>query len=180
MRTGGEGAPPLSAEARDRVATLLEDARARGGEVMTAQPRGAGAPLHILRHATPDMRVMREESAGPILALANYARIEEAIAATHRLPSGPALYYLGRDAAERRRVMDGTMSSLFAANGRMLAAVRGLPAAPDLPPPASEAETGFRRFSRVRRICRRSWPGFGSSPGREVGEGLGSAEPALR
>ncbi len=180
MQAGGEGAPPLPAETCDRLAALLEDARARGGEVMTAEPRGAGMPLHIVRHATPDMRVMREEIAGPILPLANYARIEDAIALTHRLPPAPALYYLGRDPVERRRVAQGTLSSLLAADGQMLAVARGSLAAPDLPPPASEAEAGFRRFSRVRRICRRSWPGLGSAPARAAEEGLGGAEPALR
>ncbi len=179
MQASGEGGPPLSAEACDRLTALLDDARARGGEVMTAEPHGKGAPLHIIRHATLDMRVMREEIAGPILPLANYVRIEDGIAATYRLPVAPALYYMGRDAAERRQVMDATLSSLFAANRQMLAAVRGSSTASDLPPPASEAEAGFRRFSRVRRICRRSWPGLGGSPGRGAAEGLSGAEPAL-
>jgi len=180
MQAGSEGGAPLLVEACDRLTSLLEDARARGGEVMTTEPRGTGAPLHIIRHVTPDMRVMREEIAGPILPLANYVRIEDAIAATHRLPAAPALYYMGRDAAERRQVMDATLSSLFAANTQMLAAVRGSSTAPDLQPPASEAEAGFRRFSRVRRICRRPWTGFGGSPGRRAVEGLNRAEPALR
>ncbi|MBB4840649.1 coniferyl-aldehyde dehydrogenase [Sphingomonas kyeonggiensis] len=179
MQAGTDQAPPLSAEACDRLAALLEDARARGGEVMSAEPRGAGMPLHIVRHATPDMRVMREEIAGPILPLSNYARIEDAIAWTNRLPPAPALYYLGQDPAERRRVAQGTLSSLFATDGQIRAAMRGSAGIPEMPLPAGEAEAGFRRFSRVRRTCRRSWPGSGGSPVREV-EALGGAEPALR
>src|SRR3546814_4897472 len=56
----------------------------RGGEVMTAEPRGGSVPLHIIRHASDDMLVMQEEVTGPILPLRNYARIEDAIAAIHR------------------------------------------------------------------------------------------------
>lgn len=180
MQAGSEEAPPLSAEACDRMASLLDDARARGGEVMTAEPRGAGMPLYIVRHATPDMRVMCEEISGPILPLGNYARIEDAIAATHRLPPPPAIYYLGSDASERRRVLDGTLSSLFAAEGQMLMAVRGSLAAAEMPAPASEAEAGFRRFSRTRRISRRSWFGPRDSRRGEVGDQLNEARPALR
>src|SRR3546814_10035648 len=70
--------------ASDHVTRLLDDARARGGEVMTAEPRGGSVPLHIIRHASDDMLVMQEEVTGPILPLRNYARIEDAIAAIHR------------------------------------------------------------------------------------------------
>src|SRR3546814_14472010 len=70
--------------ASDHVTRLLDDARARGGEVMTAAPRGGRVPLHIIRHASDDMLVMQEEVTGPLLPLRNYARIEDAIAAIHR------------------------------------------------------------------------------------------------
>ncbi|GEM_PF-1517593 len=181
MLSPGEAvAPPLSAEACDRLALLLDDARARGGEVMTAEPRGAAMPLHIVRHATPDMRVMREEIAGPILPLANYAGIEDAIAATHRLPPPPALYYVGRDSAERRRVMEGTLSSLIAMDAQMLAAARGAIVAGEVRLPISAGEAGFRRFSRVRQICRRSWPGASAMPARTAVDGLAEVAPALR
>jgi coniferyl-aldehyde dehydrogenase len=172
--------PSLSAEACDRLALLLDDARARGGEVMTAEPRGGGMPLHIIRHATPDMQVMREEIAGPILPLANYARIEDAIAATHRLPAPPALYYVGRDSAERRRVTEGTLSSLIASEARMLAAARGAIVTVEARPLASAGEAGFRRFSRVRQICRRSWPGTTGTPARGAVDELAEVTPVLR
>lgn len=176
---GGEAGPPLSAEACDRLALLLDDARARGGEVMTAEPRGAGTPLHIIRHASADMRVIREEIAGPILPIRNYARIEDAIAVTQRQPP-TALYYFGRDAAERRRVVERTLSSLVALDGQVPAAARGaLSAGEAIGAPMDEAEAGFRRFSRVRRICRRSWLGLAGPSVRDAAGTLGEAEPAL-
>src|SRR3546814_18514850 len=84
MRPGDKEAAVLTDAERRRVTRLLDDARARGGEVMTAEPRGGSVPLHIIRHASDDMLVMREEVTGPILPLRNYARIEDAIAAIHR------------------------------------------------------------------------------------------------
>src|SRR3546814_11853222 len=74
----------------------------RGGEVMTAEPRGGSVPLHIICHASDDMLVMQEEVTGPILPLRNYARIEDAIAAIHRHAPPQVIHYFGRDAAERR------------------------------------------------------------------------------
>src|SRR5690606_35356731 len=46
MRPGPNEAPPADAE-QQRWTRLLDDARARGGEVMTAHPRGTDMPLHI-------------------------------------------------------------------------------------------------------------------------------------
>ena len=80
MRPGpGTDEAGLTSTERERVARLLDDARARGGEVMTAEPRATGVPLHIVRHASDDMLVMQEEIGGPVLPLRNYARIEDAI-----------------------------------------------------------------------------------------------------
>src|SRR3546814_14971332 len=84
MRPGDKEAAVLTDAERRRVTRLLDDARGRGGEVMTAEPRGGSVPLHIIRHASDDMLVMQEEVTGPILPLRNYARIEDAIAAIHR------------------------------------------------------------------------------------------------
>ena len=164
-----------------RLARLLDDARARGGEVMTAAPRGGGVPLHIVRHASDDMLLMQEDGQGPILPLRNYARIDDAIAAIHRRPPPLAIYYFGRDSAERRHVLARTLSSAIAIDGGALSAAKA-PAGLILN--IDEGEAGFRRFSRVRHVCRPPLLGrtFGraGSPARNGGEDLAGAATALR
>ena len=156
MQPGHKEAAPSDAE-QQRMVRLLDDARARGGEVMTAEPRGSGMPLHILRHASEDMLVMQEEFQGPILPLRNYSRVEDAIATIHRRPPPLAITYFGRDAAERRHVLEHTLSSAIAIDGRFPSAGK---ADAGMTLNIDHGEAGFRRFSRARHVCRQPLFGF--------------------
>jgi len=147
----------LTESEQERVGRLLDDARARGGEVMTAQPRGSAMPLHIVRHASEDMLLMQEDSPGPILPLRNYARIDDAIATIHRRPPPLAIYYFGRDAAERRHILARTLSSAIAIDGRAPSAVK---ADAGMTLNTDHGEAGFRRLSRTRLVCRQPLSGF--------------------
>lgn len=154
-----------------RIDALLADARARGGDVLTVPaPRAGRAPLHIVRHASDDMAILREEIAGPVLPMRNYAPIDEAIAETQRRQP-LAICYFGRDAAERQQVLARTISSAIAINGPALpgrvAAAVGLTLA------GEHGEAAFRRMSQTRRVCRpplldiaraREDMGFGGQP----------------
>ncbi len=101
-----------------RLADWVEDARAKGATVETVNPGGedfAGSnarkmPLHIVRNATDDMIVMQEEIFGPVLSIRRYDAIDSAIAEVNRRDRPLGLYYFGSDAAERRRVLDRTIS----------------------------------------------------------------------
>lgn len=156
MQPGTDAAVLTDAE-RERVARLLDDARARGGEVMTAHARGSMLPLHIVRHASEDMLLMQEDSPGPILPLRNYARIDDAIATIHRRSPPLAIYYFGRDAAERRHILARTLSSAIAIDGRVPSAVK---ADARMTLNTDHGEAGFRRFSRIRHVCRQPLRGF--------------------
>ena len=175
MQPGGKEAVLTAAE-QERVTRLLDDARARGGEVMTAEPRDAGMPLHIVRHASDDMLVMQEDIEGPILPLRNYARIEDAIATIHRRPPPLAIYYFGRDAGERRHMLARTLSSAIAIDGRALSAVQ---ADAGMTLNIEHGEAGFRRFSRTRHVYRQPLLGFARRFAREDGDDLGGTAAAL-
>ena len=180
MRPGDKEAAVLTDAERRRVTRLLDDARARGGEVMTAEPRGGSVPLHIIRHASDDMLVMQEEVTGPILPLRNYARIEDAIAAIHRHAPPQVIHYFGRDAAERRHVLGRTLSSAIAIDGRALSATK---TGKNLALDVDVGEAGFRRLSRVRHVYRPALLGFARASareGREDGGHMGGVAPALR
>lgn len=103
---------------RERLEGYLDDARAKGAEVVVVNPAGEdfGAqnthkmPLHIVRRVTDDMKVMQEEIFGPILPVKTYRAVEEAVdyVNAHDRPLG--LYYFGQDAAEERQVLDRTVA----------------------------------------------------------------------
>jgi len=108
----------VNARHRDRLTSYLDDAKAKGGEVIEINPANEdfGAsnrhkmPLYLVRNPTEDMKVMQEEIFGPVLPIKTYERIEETIDYVngHDRPLG--LYYFGEEEAEKRQVLDRTIS----------------------------------------------------------------------
>ena len=102
----------------ERLSTWVDDARAKGARVEVVNPAGEDfrstnarkMPLHIVRDATDDMLVMQEEIFGPVLPVVRYDRIDDAIARVNRGGRPLALYHFGTDGAERRRLLDRTVS----------------------------------------------------------------------
>jgi len=149
--------PPPSDAGLAHLERLIEDARARGGEILVAGPSDTRrTPLHIVRHTTEDMEVMREGGGASILPLLGYGSIDDAIGAIHRLGVPAAIHHFGRDDAERRHVLARTISSVIALDGRSLAAAKDNARPVDSAPKPDPARggAGFRGFSRARRIFR--------------------------
>lgn len=101
-----------------RLTTWIDDARARGAEVIAVNPgnedfsstNSRKMPLHIVRNPTDDMTVMQEEIFGPVLPVRTYRDIDAAIEEVNRRDRPLGLYYFGSDGAERRKVLDRTIS----------------------------------------------------------------------
>jgi coniferyl-aldehyde dehydrogenase len=101
-----------------RLQGYLDDARAKGGEVIEVNPagedfaasNGTKMPLFIVRNPSDDMAVMQDEIFGPVLPVRRYGKIDEAIDFVNRRDRPLGLYYFGHDAAEERRVLDRTIS----------------------------------------------------------------------
>ena len=81
----------VNARHRDRLRGYLDDARAKGGEVVEINPgnedfaasNGNKMPLYLVRNPTDDMKVMQEEIFGPVLQMVRAPDFETAV----RLPS---------------------------------------------------------------------------------------------
>lgn len=150
-----------------RLTGWLADARAKGARIETVNPAGEDftatnsrkMPLHIVRDVTDDMILMQEEIFGPILPLRRYGDIDGAIAEVNHRDRPLGLYYFGSDAAERRRVLDRTVSG-----GVTLDDVIFHIGQEDLPfggigpsgMGAYHGRDGFRTFSHARAIYRQS------------------------
>jgi coniferyl-aldehyde dehydrogenase len=102
----------------DRIRGYLDDARAKGAEVVEINPANEDfsqqqhrkIPPTLVINPTDDMSVMQEEIFGPVLPIMTYKKIGEAIeyVNAHDRPLG--LYYFGADAAEQTEVLDHTTS----------------------------------------------------------------------
>jgi coniferyl-aldehyde dehydrogenase len=103
-----------SAEINDRqhlrIQGLLDDARAKGGRVTVCGQPSAGRqmPLHVVTGCTNDMRVMKEEIFGPILAVVPYDTLDEVVAQVQSRPRPLAMYCFSHDAAEREDLLRRT------------------------------------------------------------------------
>jgi acyl-CoA reductase-like NAD-dependent aldehyde dehydrogenase len=86
----------------DKVALLVDDARARGARIVTGGRRPAGPgfiyPLTVIADAEDEMSVVKEEQFGPVIPILRYRTIEEAIARANALDVGLGGSVWGNDA----------------------------------------------------------------------------------
>ena len=102
----------------DRLTGYVEDARARGAEVIEINPKGenfAQQPHHkmpptLIIDPSDDLKVMQDEIFGPILPIKSYGDAKDAVAYINAHPRPLGLYYFGDDASEKDFVLNNTTS----------------------------------------------------------------------
>lgn len=150
-----------------RLTAAIDDARAKGAEVIAVNPANEDfaasnarkLPLHIIRNTTDDMTVMQEEIFGPVLPVRKYDSIDGAIGEVNRRDRPLALYYFGRDEAERRRVLDRTISGGVSLDDTIFhVSMEELPFGGIGPSGmgAYHGEPGFRTFSHAKSVFKQS------------------------
>ncbi|PYG74101.1 MULTISPECIES: coniferyl aldehyde dehydrogenase [unclassified Pseudomonas] len=107
-----------------RLQHLLEDARAKGAQVLDLYPgeprQGRRLPPHLLLEVSDDMQVMQDEIFGPLLPLVPYDSLDQALAYINQRPRPLALYYFGYDRAGQERVLRHTHSGGVCLNDTLL------------------------------------------------------------
>jgi len=101
-----------------RLQGYLDEARARGAEVVEVNPGGREGPapgsrkmpIYLLKNAAPNLAVMREEIFGPILPIVGYRTLDDAIRFINSRPRPLAINLFESDELRRRRVLEGTHS----------------------------------------------------------------------
>lgn len=92
----------------DKVAAMVEDAKAKGARVLAGgeAPDAPGYfyPLTVLTDCRSDMDVVREEQFGPVVPIIAYSSVEVAVAAANELDFGLGASVWGNDTAEATRV----------------------------------------------------------------------------
>jgi coniferyl-aldehyde dehydrogenase len=110
-----------------RLQSYVQDAKTRGARVVELNPSGEAlesaarkiAPTLVL-DPTDEMLVMQEEIFGPILPVATYQTLDEAIAYVNDHPRPLALYLFSHDKAATDRVLNETVSGGVTVNETML------------------------------------------------------------
>ena len=182
-----------------RLNDWLDDARAKGATVEVVNPAGEefGAsnsrkmPLHIVRDVTDDMTLMQEEIFGPVLPVVRYDGIDDAIGRVNRRDRPLGLYYFGPDEAERRRVLDRTISGGVTLDDVVFhVSMEELPFGGVGPSGmgAYHGRDGFRTFSHAKAVFRQSRldvaglaglkPPYGAKLRKTVAKQLGARDPS--
>lgn len=128
--SGTECAPLINAEARDKVARLVDDAVARGARIVCG-----GRPIHgkgyfveptVLIGIRPGSELLGDEIFGPVAPIIPFRDLGEAIAAANATPYGLLAYVYTKDLARGLAVSEALETGMVGLN-------RGLvsdPAAP--------------------------------------------------
>jgi acyl-CoA reductase-like NAD-dependent aldehyde dehydrogenase len=126
LRVGDPRSPdtdvgPLTLERQRRaVEDHVQDAVARGAKVLVGGARGEGPgwfyPPTVLVGVDHGMRVMREETFGPVLPIMAVASVEEAIALANDSEYGLAASGWTRDPQTARRLQEGLQAGVVTIN----------------------------------------------------------------
>jgi coniferyl-aldehyde dehydrogenase len=150
-----------------RLNDWIDDARAKGATVDVVNPANEDfgstnsrkMPLHIVTNVTDDMTLMQEEIFGPILPVRRYDGIDAAIGEVNRRDRPLGLYYFGTNEAERRRVLDRTISGGVTLNDVIFhVSMEELPFGGVGPSGmgAYHGHDGFRTFSHAKSVYRQA------------------------
>lgn len=154
----------VSERHRQRLSALLDDARAKGAQCVSACPiepqqlNTRAWPTQLLTKVSDDMQVMQQEIFGPILPIVGYDNIEQALDYINQRPRPLALYLMSEQTALQQRVMQHTHAGALSINETLMHV-----AVDDAPFGGVGASgmghyhgvEGFREFSHAKTVFRR-------------------------
>lgn len=105
-----------------RLQDTLDDATAKGAQVISVHPEGQGQrlPLTLLLNVSDEMRVMQEEIFGPILPIVSYTTLDDALAYIAERPRPLALYYFGYQRDQQQYVLHNSHAGGVCINDTLL------------------------------------------------------------
>jgi succinate-semialdehyde dehydrogenase/glutarate-semialdehyde dehydrogenase len=120
IEPGVEQGPLIDAQALDKVEAHVADAVSRGARVLVGGRRHARGGTFfeptVIADVTPDMRVMREETFGPVAAIARFVTEAEVIRSANDSESGLAAYFYSRDLSRAFRVAEALEYGMVGVN----------------------------------------------------------------
>ncbi len=119
-RRGVTQGPLINADAVAKVEEHLADAKARGAKVVTGGKRHAlGGTFYeptVLTGVTPEMKIFREETFGPVAPLIPFKDDAEVVELANRTEFGLASYFYSRDIGRIWRVAEALEYGMVGVN----------------------------------------------------------------
>ena len=134
LADGTQIGPLIDEAAREKVEDQLQDALSKGAKLLVGGKRLTEGELKdgffyaptVVSLATDDMKVVTEETFGPLLPIIAFDTEDEAIEKANETPYGLAAYYFTRDLGRMFRVAEGLDYGIVGCNDP-------LPTGPQLP-----------------------------------------------
>jgi succinate-semialdehyde dehydrogenase/glutarate-semialdehyde dehydrogenase len=122
LEPGVQVGPMFEARALDKTAELVDDARKKGGKVLTGGGRstrfskGYWFEPTIVREVNGSMKLMTEEPFAPVMPLLDFSKIDDVIAAANNTPYGLAAYVFTNDLTIATRMAEGLEAGIIGIN----------------------------------------------------------------
>jgi succinate-semialdehyde dehydrogenase/glutarate-semialdehyde dehydrogenase len=122
LEPGVQVGPMFEARALEKTAELVDDARSKGGSVLTGGGRstrfekGFWFEPTVLRQVNGSMKIMTEEPFAPVMPLLDFSKLDEVIAAANNTPYGLAAYVFTNDLTVATRMAEGLEAGIIGIN----------------------------------------------------------------
>lgn len=117
---GVQQGPLIDTNAVEKVEELIDDAKSKGGKVLTGGKRHAlGGSFYeptVIAQATTDMRFSKEEIFGPVAPVFKFETEEEAVKLANDTEFGLACYFYTGNLGRAFRVMEGLKYGMVGVN----------------------------------------------------------------
>ncbi len=124
LEAGATQGPLIDDAALAKVETHLNDAKSKGAKVLIGGNRhslgGRFFEPTVLADVTPQMRISKEETFGPVAPLFRFKNEAEAVALANDTEFGLAAYFYGRDIARIFRVAEALEYGIVGINTGMI------------------------------------------------------------
>ena len=122
LEPGVQVGPMFEGRAIDKTLALVDDARSKGGKILTGGARasqfdkGYWFEPTVLRDVNGSMKLMTEEPFAPVMPLLDFSKLEEVIAAANATPYGLAAYVFTNDLTIATRMAEGLEAGIIGIN----------------------------------------------------------------
>jgi succinate-semialdehyde dehydrogenase / glutarate-semialdehyde dehydrogenase len=122
LEPGVQVGPMIEARALDKTSSLIEDARAKGGKILTGGgkstrfDKGYWFEPTVIREVNGSMKLMTEEPFAPVMPLLDFSKLDDVIAAANDTPYGLAAYVFTNDLTVATRMAEGLEAGIIGLN----------------------------------------------------------------
>jgi succinate-semialdehyde dehydrogenase/glutarate-semialdehyde dehydrogenase len=122
LEPGVQVGPMFEARALEKTTELVEDARSKGGKILTGGKRstrfskGFWFEPTVVREVNGSMRLMTEEPFAPVMPLLDFSQLDDVVSAANNTPYGLAAYVFTNDLTIATRMAEGLEAGIIAIN----------------------------------------------------------------